>query len=179
MRTAHTVAAVGLVAGIVLALAPAERPARAQDPFGGLRPNYWPQRRLGHPINPDALGALSPKPTHLQLYYSLNRGPFQKGPKVAVGALQPISEGKQGFVFDAPRDGDYEFAVPGGAFYLFPKAPRGTGTEFVTAAVERNLLVIPGGVFSRRDTHFRVSYAASDETLARGIEVLRALARGA
>lgn len=75
--------------------------------------------------------------------------------------------------------GDYEFAVPGGAFYLFPKAPRGTGTEFVTAAVERNLLVIPGGVFSRRDTHFRVSYAASDETLARGIEVLRALARGA
>lgn len=111
MRTAHTVAAVGLVAGIVLALAPAERPAKAQDPFGGLRPNYWPQRRLGHPINPDALGALSPKPTHLQLYYSLNRGAFQKGPKVAVGALQPISEGKQGFVFDAPRDGDYEFAV--------------------------------------------------------------------
>ncbi|HEY1186524.1 MAG TPA: aminotransferase class I/II-fold pyridoxal phosphate-dependent enzyme [Gemmata sp.] len=74
--------------------------------------------------------------------------------------------------------GAFEFAVPGGAFYLFPKAPWGTGTEFVTAAVKHNLLVIPGGVFSGRDTHFRVSYAASDDTLRRGIEILRKLAQG-
>ncbi len=73
---------------------------------------------------------------------------------------------------------DYEFAVPGGAFYLFPKVPRGTGTEFVTRAIERNLLIIPGGAFSRRDTHVRISYAAADETIDRGIEVLRGLARG-
>ena len=72
---------------------------------------------------------------------------------------------------------DYEFAVPGGAFYLFPKAPWGTGTEFVTEAIARNLLIIPGGVFSGRDTHVRISYAASDETLHRGIEIMRALAR--
>lgn len=74
--------------------------------------------------------------------------------------------------------GDYEFAVPGGAFYLFPKVPRGTATEFVARAIEHNLLVIPGGTFSRRDTHVRISYAATDETLARGIDVLKALARG-
>jgi aspartate aminotransferase/aminotransferase len=72
---------------------------------------------------------------------------------------------------------DYEFAVPGGAFYLFPKAPWGTATEFVTEAIKHNLLVIPGGVFSRRDTHLRISYAASDETLHRGIAILRTLAR--
>lgn len=84
---------------------------------------------------------------------------------------------KRDFLMAGLKD-DYEFAVPGGAFYLFPKSPRGTGTEFVTEAVTKNLLVIPGGVFSRRDTHFRVSYAASDDTLARGIEVLKALARG-
>ena len=74
--------------------------------------------------------------------------------------------------------GAFEFTVPGGAFYLFPKARRGTGTEFVTEAVRHNLLVIPGSVFSARDTHFRVSYAASDDTLQRGIEVLLELARG-
>ena len=73
--------------------------------------------------------------------------------------------------------GHYEFAVPGGAFYLYPKAPWGTGTEFVTEAVARNLLVIPGAVFSARDTHFRISYAAKDETLERGIEILRAMAK--
>jgi aspartate/methionine/tyrosine aminotransferase len=73
--------------------------------------------------------------------------------------------------------GDYEFELPGGAFYLFPKVPRGTGAEFVTEAVRHNLLVIPGGAFSRRDTHFRISYAAPDETLARGVEVLRRINR--
>jgi aspartate aminotransferase/aminotransferase len=75
--------------------------------------------------------------------------------------------------------GHYEFATPGGAFYLFPKAPWGTGTEFVTEAIKHNLLVIPGGAFSKRDTHLRISYAATDETLRRGIELLREMARRA
>jgi aspartate/methionine/tyrosine aminotransferase len=72
--------------------------------------------------------------------------------------------------------GHYEFAVPGGAFYLFPKSPWGTGTEFATEGVKHNLLVIPGGTFSRRDTHLRISYAAPDEVLDRGIDILRRLA---
>jgi len=71
----------------------------------------------------------------------------------------------------------FEFSTPGGAFYLFPKAPWGTGTEFVTKAVKNSLLIIPGGVFSKRDSHFRISYAAKDETLDRGIEVLNRLAK--
>jgi aspartate aminotransferase/aminotransferase len=72
---------------------------------------------------------------------------------------------------------DYEFAPSGGAFYLFAKAPWGTGTEFVAEAIRNNLLIIPGNVFSDRDTHFRISYAAEHRTLERGVEVLRKLAR--
>ena len=71
----------------------------------------------------------------------------------------------------------YEIVKPGGAFYLFPKAPRGTGSEFVAEAIRNNLLIIPGKIFSRQDTHFRISYAAPDATIERGVEVLRALAR--
>jgi aspartate aminotransferase/aminotransferase len=72
----------------------------------------------------------------------------------------------------------YELTPPGGAFYLFPKLPWGSGMEFVGRGIERyQLLVIPGNVFSRRDTHFRISYAASDATIARGIEALRKLAK--
>jgi aspartate aminotransferase/aminotransferase len=71
----------------------------------------------------------------------------------------------------------YELVEPGGAFYAFPKAPWGTGTEFVEEAGKENLLIIPGGIFSHRDTHFRLSYAAEDEVIERGIEVLRRLAR--
>jgi aspartate aminotransferase/aminotransferase len=74
--------------------------------------------------------------------------------------------------------GLYELAAAEGAFYLFARAPRGSGTEFVQEAVRHNLLVIPGGVFSRRDTHFRLSYAAADRTLERGLEILERLARG-
>ncbi len=70
----------------------------------------------------------------------------------------------------------YELVKPGGAFYVFPKAPWGTGEQFVHKAIENKLLVIPGNIFSERDTHFRISYAASDETIDRGIEVLRRLA---
>ncbi len=71
----------------------------------------------------------------------------------------------------------YEIPRADGAFYLFPRVPWGTGSTFVAEAISRNLLIIPGNVFSRQDSHFRLSYAASDETLARGIEVLIDLAR--
>jgi aspartate aminotransferase/aminotransferase len=74
-------------------------------------------------------------------------------------------------------DGLYEIPSPGGAFYAFPRAPWGTATEFVAEAIRRSLLIIPGNVFSRRDTHFRISYAVDDATLARGLEVLKGLAR--
>jgi aspartate aminotransferase/aminotransferase len=70
----------------------------------------------------------------------------------------------------------YEFTEPGGAFYIFPKAPGGNATQFVQRCIEHELLVIPGNIFSQQDTHFRVSFAASDETLDRGIKVLRKLA---
>jgi aspartate aminotransferase/aminotransferase len=75
-------------------------------------------------------------------------------------------------------DAGYQVAPPGGAFYVFPEVPadRGTGTEFVTRAIEKSLLVIPGKIFSSRDTHFRISYAASLEMIDRGIAVLRSLA---
>ncbi len=74
----------------------------------------------------------------------------------------------------------FELTVPGGAFYAFPKIPGGeTGAKFVERAIARSLLVIPGGVFSERDTHIRISYACDDAMLERGLDVLVKLARGA
>ncbi|TWT57463.1 putative N-acetyl-LL-diaminopimelate aminotransferase [Thalassoglobus neptunius] len=68
---------------------------------------------------------------------------------------------------------DFEIHGAEGAFYLFVKAPWGTGTEFVKRAIENNLLIIPGNVFSSQDTHFRISYAATDDVLQRGAEILK------
>lgn len=73
--------------------------------------------------------------------------------------------------------GRYEFVTPGGAFYLYPKAPGGDGVAFVERAIQHELLIIPGTTFSRQNTHIRISYAATDETIDRGIEILNRLAR--
>jgi aspartate/methionine/tyrosine aminotransferase len=78
------------------------------------------------------------------------------------------------------RDAGYRVAPTGGAFYVFPEVPEGLGTgqDFVARCIENELLVIPGGIFSRRDTNFRISYAASERTVERGLDVLRKLAKG-
>jgi aspartate aminotransferase/aminotransferase len=82
---------------------------------------------------------------------------------------------KRDMVVAALSDG-YELPFPEGAFYAFPRAPWGAATDFVAEAIRRNLLIIPGNIFSRRDTHFRISYAVDDTTLKRGLDVLRQLA---
>ncbi|MCS7167998.1 MAG: pyridoxal phosphate-dependent aminotransferase [Gemmatales bacterium] len=83
---------------------------------------------------------------------------------------------KRDLICQALRE-HYELVTPQGAFYAFPKVPWGSDEEFVTACIQEQLLVIPGSVFSQRSTHFRISFAADDETLHRGIEVLLRLAK--
>jgi aspartate aminotransferase/aminotransferase len=83
---------------------------------------------------------------------------------------------KRDRIYDGLKD-RFDLGPRGGAFYLFPRAPKGSGTAFVTEAIRNSVLIIPGNVFSRHDTHFRISYAADEQTLDRGIEILNRLAR--
>jgi aspartate/methionine/tyrosine aminotransferase len=67
---------------------------------------------------------------------------------------------------------------PGGAFYAFVEVPRHLGlsaSQFAERAIERRVLVIPGHVFSRRDTHFRLSFAVPEQRLEAGLTILREL----
>ncbi len=82
---------------------------------------------------------------------------------------------KRDRMIDGLKD-HYEIVKPGGAFYLFPRLPWGDGDSFVDKAIENNMMIIPGKIFSEADTHFRISYAVNDETLERGIETLKKLA---
>ena len=118
----------------------------------------------------------------------LQQATFICAPSMAqYGAIAALDFDMSTYIADYKRKRDrliegltglYEFERPGGAFYLFPKAPWGTGTEFVAEAIRNRLLVIPSTTFSPHDTHFRISYAATDETLERGIDVLRKIAKG-
>ncbi len=78
-------------------------------------------------------------------------------------------------------EGQFEFVRPSGGFYVFPKVPDSfaNATEFAEAAAEHNVLVIPGNIFSGQDTHFRISYATSNDMIRRGCEVLRRLGKSA
>ncbi len=71
-----------------------------------------------------------------------------------------------------------DLPTPGGAFYAFARVPEKlglTGTQFCEACIERNLLMIPGGAFSKRDTHFRLSFASPPDQIARGLDVIEAM----
>ena len=86
-------------------------------------------------------------------------------------------EVKRNLIYAGLKD-SFEVVKPKGAFYIFPKVPAGqTASEFVAKAIENNVLVIPGNVFSERDTHFRISYATTNEKIHEGAKILCKLAK--
>ena len=160
---------------------PLESPAKWNDRtivLDGFSKTYgvtgW---RLGWVHGPKAI---IEKMTMFQQYtYVCAPHPLQWG---ALGALETDMSayvedyrGRRDLIVGGLRDAEYEVASAGGAFYVFPRVPDGyaNSTEFVTQAIKNGLLIIPGNVFSDRDTHFRISYAASRETIERGLQVLR------
>lgn len=136
--------------------------------------------RLGWAHGP---AAVIEKMTMLQQYtFVCAPHPLQWGALAAREVdLAPYTQSyarKRDNVVAGLRQAGYEVADPGGAFYVFPRVPQryAGAEEFVATAIENELLIIPGNIFSQHDTHFRISYAASDETIARGLEVLARLA---
>jgi aspartate aminotransferase/aminotransferase len=120
------------------------------------------------------------KMTTLQQYsFVCSPSMAQHGALAALGG--DVSEqvgryrAKRDRVYDALGD-SFGLVKPGGAFYAFIPAPGGDATSFVTRAIDHNVLIIPGGVFSGRDTHFRISYATDNEKLAKGLDILKSLA---
>ena len=82
---------------------------------------------------------------------------------------------KRDMVYQGLKD-CYPVERPNGAFYIFPQAPGDDCYPFIERAIQNKLFVSPGDTFSRHRTHFRISYAVPEETLKRGIEILRILA---
>ncbi len=63
----------------------------------------------------------------------------------------------------------YEFDVPQGAFYLFPKSPIENDIEFVNVLKEHRILAVPGTGFGGPG-YFRLSYAVPDVTIQNSFE---------
>jgi aspartate/methionine/tyrosine aminotransferase len=134
--------------------------------------------RLGYAAGPAEVIA---QMTKLQQYtYVCAPSPLQFAAAMAIDldmrSAVDAYRTKRDIAFDT-LSRKFEVVRPDGAFYIFPKAPSGmTATDFVTKAIANNVLVIPGNVFSERDTHLRISYATTDERLRQGCEILCSLA---
>ena len=136
--------------------------------------------RLGYAAANESLKDVVEAMTKIQQYtFVCAPTPFQKA---AIAAMDyDVSDfvdeyrRKRDLIYDGLKD-KFEVVKPAGAFYAFVKAPGDSGTEFVEKAIKNNVLIIPGNVFSEKDTHFRISYATSDEKIRQGVEILCRLA---
>ena len=105
-----------------------------------------------HPLQVGAAAALD-------VDVSKNVAEYERNRDLVVAKLSPVTE----------------VPTPGGAFYAFPRIPAKlgmSGEQFFQRCLERKVMIVPGSVFSDRDTHFRLSYAVAREPLERGLEVL-------
>jgi aspartate/methionine/tyrosine aminotransferase len=59
---------------------------------------------------------------------------------------------------------------PDGAFYVYPEVPIDSA-EFVTKAIERRLLLVPGYIFSANRKSIRISYATREDILEEGAHI--------
>ena len=82
---------------------------------------------------------------------------------------------KRDIIYDGLKD-NFHIVKPGGAFYMFPRLKEGDASLFVEKAIQNKVLIIPGNVFSERNTNFRISFATDNETLHRGIDILNRVA---
>jgi aspartate aminotransferase len=70
----------------------------------------------------------------------------------------------------------YDFDVPQGAFYVFPRAPGGDDLAFVQALQEELILVVPGRGFGLSG-FFRIAYCVDTPVIERSLEGFRRVIR--
>jgi aspartate aminotransferase/aminotransferase len=146
--------------------------------LGGFSKTYamtgW---RLGYALGPAEIIASMIK---LQQYsFVCAPAPFQYA---AAMSLELDTEDnrknyrtKRDIIYNGLKD-NFDIVKPAGAFYMFPRLKKGNATDFVEMAIREQVLIIPGNVFSEKDTNFRISFATTEEALRRGIDILNRVA---
>jgi len=67
------------------------------------------------------------------------------------------------------RAGRYDFQMPAGAFYFFPKAPGGDDVAFVNALLEERVLAVPGRGFGCPG-YFRLAFCVDEKVIRNAAE---------
>ena len=89
----------------------------------------------------------------------------------AIGKLQGITvdvaiyRRRRDLLCAGLSEAGYEFNIPQGAFYLFPKSPIADDMEFINRLKDELILAVPGTGFGAPG-YFRLSYAVPDATIS-------------
>ncbi len=67
------------------------------------------------------------------------------------------------------KEAGYDFVIPEGAFYFFPKSPLEDDTKFVRLLQEELILAVPGSGFGCPG-HFRIAFCVDDAVIERARE---------
>jgi aspartate aminotransferase len=95
--------------------------------------------------------------------------------QLTVGQLQGITvdvsiyRKRRDMICEVLAEAGYEFNVPEGAFYMFPKSPIQDDVEFVDRLKEELILAVPGVGFAAPG-YFRLSYAVPEATITNSFE---------
>jgi aspartate aminotransferase len=91
-----------------------------------------------------------------------------------VGELQGVTVDiaeyarKRTLLCDGLKSAGYEFVMPKGAFYLFPKSPLEDEVEFVNLLKEELILAVPGSGFGSPG-YFRIAFCVDDNTIIKSL----------
>ncbi len=72
----------------------------------------------------------------------------------------------------------YEYTLPRGSFYFFPKAPDGDDNGIVERLAQNLVLAVPSSGFGGYPGHFRLSFAIDDAVIKRSAEGFRKALKG-
>ena len=137
--------------------------------MGGFSKNWgmtgW---RLGYVAGPKEI--IDSMVTMQQYVFSSVNSVAQKAALLALDydttSLIDTFSRKRDLIYDGLKD-KFRLVKPRGAYYVFPEAPGGDGDAFVERALANKLFIIPGSVFSRKKSHLRISFAASEEAISK------------
>jgi len=142
----------------------------------------------GERIGVIAIGPRCPDATALAgaLTFSTRTLGFVNAPALqqrAVARLQgrtvdpEIYRRKRDRICGALQGMGYEFERPGGAFYLFPRAPGGDDVAFVQRLLRECILVVPGSGFGAPGW-FRLAYCVADREIEGALPGFERAVRG-
>lgn len=79
---------------------------------------------------------------------------------------------KRDLFYNSLTEMGYEVPYPGGAFYMFPKAPNGDDLAFIEILKKKRVLVVPGSGFGKPG-YFRISYCCADEKIQGSLQAFK------